>query len=75
MIEALDLEAGELARKAGISIFFADGEALTGAWAESTLRDRRVFLGRALRSLTISLPRYPGDRTPILDRVVPQWVA
>ncbi|MFI8947168.1 hypothetical protein ACIGO6_11680 [Streptomyces sp. NPDC053750] len=73
-IEALDLEAGELAREADLSVFFADGEALADAWAESTLMDRRMLLGCVLTSLTISPARFPGDRTPIVDRIVPQWV-
>jgi len=75
VIESLDLEAAELAREADLSVFFADGEALADAWAESTLADRRMLLGCVLKSLTIVPARFPGDRTPILGRVVPQWVA
>ncbi|MEV6398067.1 hypothetical protein AB0M39_25390, partial [Streptomyces sp. NPDC051907] len=75
VIESLDLEAAELAREADLSVFFADGEALAEAWAESTLTDRRMLLGCVLKSLTIAPARFPGDRAPILDSVVPQWVA
>lgn len=75
VIESLDLEAAELAREADLSVFFADGEALADAWAESTLMDRRMLLGCVLKSLTITPARFPGDHTPILDRIVPQWVA
>ncbi|WP_455352087.1 hypothetical protein [Streptomyces sp. SYSU K217416] len=74
MIESLDLEAAELAREADLSVFFADGEALADAWAESTLMDRRMLLGCVLRSLTVTPARFPGDHTPILDRILPEWV-
>ncbi|MEU4078800.1 hypothetical protein DEJ45_07695 [Streptomyces venezuelae] len=75
VIESLDQEAAELAGEVDLSVLFADGEALAGAWAESTLADRRMLLGCILKSLTIVPARFPGDRTPILGRVVPQGVA
>jgi hypothetical protein len=54
---------------------FADGEELADAWAESTLADRRMLLACVLKSLTIIPAWFPGDRTPILARVISQWVA
>ncbi|MER7047027.1 recombinase family protein [Streptomyces jumonjinensis] len=74
-IESLEIEAAELVREADLSIFFADGEALAEAWAESTIEDRRMLLGCVMTSLTIIPARSWGDRTPMLDRLVPEWVA
>ncbi|WP_344013598.1 recombinase family protein [Streptomyces thermospinosisporus] len=75
LIEALEKEAARLAMEADLTVFFADGEALTEAWEEATLQDRRMLLGCVLKSLTITVPKHSGDRTPIMERLVPQWVA
>lgn len=75
VINSLENEAAELAREADLSIFFADGQALAEAWQESTMADRRMLLGCVLKSLTITPARRQGDTTPIMDRIVPGWVA
>ncbi|GAA2497275.1 hypothetical protein [Streptomyces longisporus] len=75
VIDTLESEAAELAREADLSIFFADGQALAEAWQESTMTDRRMLLGCVLKSLTITPARRQGDHTPIMDRIVPEWVA
>lgn len=75
VIAALEAEAADLARQADLSVFFADGDALAEAWEESSLVDRRMLLGCVLRSLTIAPARFQGDRTPIMERVIPEWVA
>lgn len=72
-IDSLEIEAAELVREADLSIFFPDGEALAEAWAESTIEDRRMLLGCVMTSLTIIPARSGG--TPMLDRLVPEWVA
>ncbi|WP_019060933.1 hypothetical protein [Streptomyces prunicolor] len=35
---------------------------------------RRMLLGCVLKSLTITVPKRWGDRTPIMERLVPEWV-
>ncbi|WP_079023686.1 recombinase family protein [Streptomyces odonnellii] len=75
VIGSLEQEAAELARQTDLLVFFADGDALAEAWAESSLLDRRMLLGCVLKSLTIVPARFGGDHTPILDRIVPEWVA
>ncbi|WP_432192561.1 recombinase family protein [Streptomyces sp. bgisy027] len=75
VIDTLDNEAAELAREADLSIFFADGQALAEAWQESTMADRRMLLGCVMKSLTITPALRQGDQTPIMDRLVPEWVA
>ncbi len=74
VINALNAEAAELAKEADLSVFFADGDALTEAWEEATIRDRRMLLGCVMKTLTLIPPRHSGDRTPIMDRLVPEWV-
>jgi DNA invertase Pin-like site-specific DNA recombinase len=74
VIESLETEAARLAMEADLTVFFADGEALSEAWTESTIQDRRMLLGCVLKSLTITVPKHWGDRTPIMERLVPEWV-
>ena len=74
LMESLEKEAARLAMEADLTVFFADGEALAEAWTESTIQDRRMLLGCVLKSLTITVPKHWGDRTPIMERLVPEWV-
>lgn len=75
LIATLEKETARLALEADLSVFFADGEALAEAWEESAMNDRRMLLGCVLKSLTITAPKHSGDRAPIMERLVPEWVA
>ncbi|MER5911077.1 hypothetical protein ABT124_11355 [Streptomyces sp. NPDC001982] len=74
-VDSLEKETARLAMEADLTVFFADGEALAEAWQESSTQDRRMLLGCVLKSLTVTEPKHWGDRTPIMERLVPEWVA
>ncbi|MFZ3597616.1 recombinase family protein [Streptomyces sp. BH104] len=50
-----------------------DPEALAAIWQAEGIEGRRELFKAACKTLTISLPSKPGDRTPILDRLQPEW--
>ncbi|MEU4484616.1 recombinase family protein [Streptomyces purpurascens] len=50
-----------------------DPYALTAIWEAEGIEGRRELFKAACRKLTISLPTKRGDRTPILDRLEPEW--
>jgi DNA invertase Pin-like site-specific DNA recombinase len=74
LIESLEKEAARLSQEADLSVFFSDGDALAEVWEQSSMQDRRMPLRCVLKSLTITVPKYPGDKTPIMERLVPEWV-
>lgn len=54
-----------------------DGETLREAWQGATLSDRRMLLDCAIGSggITVMPPAHQGDRSPIGDRLVYDWVS
>ncbi|MEU6391063.1 recombinase family protein [Streptomyces sp. NPDC046939] len=50
-----------------------DPEALAAIWQAEGIEGRRELFKAACKKLTISLPTKPGDRTPIFDRLQPEW--
>ena len=46
---------------------------LTELWAREGVEGRRALLQGALRSVTVKPPKGRGDKTPILERLIPDW--
>ncbi|MGW1533339.1 recombinase family protein [Streptomyces aureus] len=71
-IEALKVELAELSQEADLTPLMDPG-ALAALWESSGNGGQRALLRAALNKITLVPARYRGDRTPILDRLVPDW--
>ncbi|GAA4053519.1 recombinase family protein [Streptomyces shaanxiensis] len=72
LVAELRTELDELSVEADLTPLM-DPYALTAIWEAEGIEGRRALFKAACKSLTISLPTKPGDRTPILDRLEPEW--
>ncbi|MEU2605941.1 recombinase family protein [Streptomyces albus] len=71
-IDSLKAELAQLSQEADLSPL-ADPESLAGLWADAGIGGQRALLRAALNKITLLPAKYRGDRTPILDRLVPDW--
>ncbi|MEU0804341.1 recombinase family protein [Streptomyces sp. NPDC005970] len=71
-ISALKAELAELSEEVDLSPLM-DPEALAGLWQVAGIEGQRALLQAALKSVTLLPPKFRGDRTPILDRLEPDW--
>jgi hypothetical protein len=71
-IAGLKSELAELSQGADLSPLM-DPKALAALWEGAGIEGQRALLMAALESVTITLPKYHGDRTPITDRLIPVW--
>ncbi|MBT2528196.1 recombinase family protein [Streptomyces sp. ISL-99] len=71
---SLETEGTELARESDLTLLLADPEALKEAWDASSLTERRALIRCALRRVTIAPAKGQGDKTPMLERLTPEWV-
>ncbi|MGW6012353.1 recombinase family protein [Streptomyces sp. NPDC055210] len=73
-IDSLKVELATLSIEADLSPLM-DPETLTGLWNGAGISGQRALLRAALteKGITLLPSRYRGDRTPILDRLVPHW--
>ncbi|MEU7303737.1 recombinase family protein [Streptomyces sp. NPDC007206] len=71
-ITGLKAELAELSQEADLSPLM-DPEALADLWSVAGIEGQRALLQAALKSVTLLPPKSKGDRTPILDRLDPDW--
>lgn len=71
-IESLKAELAELTKEADLSPLM-DPESLAALWEGAGVGGQRALLRAALKGITLLPSKYRGDRTPILDRLVPDW--
>ncbi|MGI5347058.1 recombinase family protein [Streptomyces sp. CA-250714] len=71
-IESLKAEFRELTADSDL-LPLLDPEAVAGLWEGAGLESKRGLLRSALKSVTLVPPKYIGDKTPILDRLIPDW--
>lgn len=71
-IAELKAELAELTKDADLSPLM-DPESLAGLWAGAGISGQRALLKAACIGITLLPPKYRGDRTPILHRLVPEW--
>ncbi|MFC9285341.1 recombinase family protein [Streptomyces sp. NPDC057052] len=71
-IASLKAELEELSREADLSPLM-NPETLIGIWEGAGIGGQRALLRAALNGITLLPSKYRGDRTPILDRLVPDW--
>ncbi|MFE5616288.1 hypothetical protein [Streptomyces sp. NPDC056524] len=70
----LEAEAQELARESDLTALMTDPETLRETWVASPLEEKRELIRCALRRVTLVPAKRMGDRTPMLERLVPEWV-
>lgn len=70
-IAGLNAELAELAHDDDLAPL-TEAEPLTHLWLNAGIGGQRALLRAVLVSLTVSPPRYRGDRAPILGRLVPK---
>ncbi|WP_199546221.1 recombinase family protein [Streptomyces sp. N35] len=71
-ISALKAELADLSQEADLSPLM-DPHALAGLWEVAGLEGQRALLQAALKRVTLLPPKYRGDKTPITDRLEPDW--
>jgi len=71
-IASLKADLAELSRNADLSSLAAP-EAMAALWEGGGVDGRRALIQAALKSVTVTPPKGRGDKTPILDRLVPDW--
>ncbi|WP_326649106.1 recombinase family protein [Streptomyces sp. NBC_01750] len=71
-IDSLKAELAELAQEADLTPLM-DPEGIAGLWQGAGISGQRALLRAALKGVTLAPARYRGDRTPILDRLDPDW--
>ncbi|MFF7704266.1 recombinase family protein [Streptomyces lydicus] len=71
-IASLKAELTELGREPDLSPLM-DAKALSLLWEGAGIEGRRALIKAALKSVTVLPPKSRGDRTPIRERLVPQW--
>ncbi|MFF3819358.1 recombinase family protein [Streptomyces bluensis] len=71
-VASLKAELAELSKEADLSPLM-EVKALMDLWAGAGVEGRRALLQAALKSVTVKPPKGRGDKTPILERLVPDW--
>ncbi|MDH6129005.1 recombinase family protein [Kitasatospora sp. GP82] len=71
-IDGMKRELAELQREADLSPLM-DAESLAALWGTAGVEGQRALLAAALRSITLTPARFRGDRTPIEERLIPDW--
>ncbi|MEV4338768.1 recombinase family protein [Streptomyces sp. NPDC049590] len=71
-IDSLKTELEELSREADLSPLM-NPETLIDIWEGAGIGGQRALLRAALNGITLLPSKYRGDRTPILERLVPDW--
>lgn len=71
-ITGLKAELAELSREADLSPLM-DPEDLADLWNVAGIDGQRALLQAAMKSVTLLPAKGQGDRTPILDRLEPDW--
>ena len=66
-------EVAELSHDADLSPLL-EPEDLAEAWGAADLPTRRLLLSLTVRRLDAVPARYRGDRTPVADRIQPEWI-
>ncbi|MEV6732067.1 recombinase family protein [Streptomyces sp. NPDC051364] len=71
-IAELKVELAELSRATDLSPLM-DPFSLADLWEDAGIGGQRALLKAALRGITLTPPKFRGDRTPIRDRLMPEW--
>ncbi|MGW2559637.1 recombinase family protein [Streptomyces sp. NPDC001514] len=71
-IASLKAELADLSQDADLSPLM-DPESLADLWGAAGISGQRALLRATLRRITLKPARYRGDRTPILERLDPDW--
>ncbi|MDO0914184.1 recombinase family protein [Streptomyces sp. DT2A-34] len=71
-IAGLKAELAELSQEADLTPLM-DPFSLAEMWEDAGIDGQRALLQAALKRVTLSAPKSVGDRTPILDRLEPEW--
>ncbi|MFB7362958.1 recombinase family protein [Streptomyces hydrogenans] len=71
-ISGLKAELEELSQEADLSPLMDPG-GLADLWNSAGIEGQRALLKAALKSVTVLPPKNRGDKTPIMDRLVPDW--
>ncbi|MFE3404264.1 recombinase family protein [Streptomyces anulatus] len=71
-ITELKAELAELSQEADLTPLM-DPESLAALWQGAGIGGQRALLKAAAKGITLIPAKYRGDRTPILDRLVPVW--
>ncbi|MDX3385573.1 recombinase family protein [Streptomyces niveiscabiei] len=71
-IASLKAELAELEKEADLTPLMS-AEALAVLWDAEGLEGKRALLSAALKSVTLLPAKFRGDRTPITERLVPDW--
>ncbi|MFD7557975.1 recombinase family protein [Streptomyces sp. NPDC059835] len=72
LIKELKAELADLSREADLSPLM-DPQSLAELWQDAGIGGQRALLKAALQGVTLTPPKFRGDRTPILDRLEPHW--
>jgi hypothetical protein len=71
-IDGMKRELEELQREADLSPLM-DARSLAAIWDTAGVEGQRALLAAALKSITLAPARFRGDRTPIHERLIPDW--
>ncbi len=71
-IASLKAELADLSKDSDLSAL-ANPEALAALWEGAGIAGRRALIQAALNRVTVKPPKGRGDKTPIVDRLVPVW--
>jgi DNA invertase Pin-like site-specific DNA recombinase len=71
-IAELKAEAAELSEEADLTPLM-DPESLAALWQGAGIGGQRALLKAATKGITLLPSKFRGDRTPILDRLIPEW--
>lgn len=71
-IDGLKGELAELSKGADLTPL-QNSESLIALWEVAGIEGRRALIRAAVKEVTILPARYRGDRTPIEQRIKPQW--
>ncbi|MDX2804862.1 recombinase family protein [Streptomyces scabiei] len=72
LIVELKAEAAELSEEADLTPLM-DPESLATLWKGTGIGGQRALLKAAAKGITLLPAKYRGDRTPIIDRLEPEW--
>ncbi|MFJ9429608.1 recombinase family protein [Streptomyces sp. NPDC101490] len=71
-IAELKAELAELSQEADLTPLM-DPLSLAELWEDARVGGQRALLKAALKGITLASAKYRGDRTPIMDRLEPDW--
>jgi DNA invertase Pin-like site-specific DNA recombinase len=71
-IESLKAELAELSQEADLTPLM-DPLSLAEIWQDAGIGGQRALLKAAAKGITLLPSKGRGDRTPILDRLIPEW--